>query len=153
MFSLRVITLPPNALYDAGTAQQQKSKSINCISKNRKNASAERQSRKQILWGTVISQFAIHYEDFSFLFRGESAPFAVTVPFTPFSVPFLEDLPLVTAGFLFTGGAWKAECSLHLRSWKLMNFHIMKACVMQMDARTAILTANTLKFPVLKSSF
>lgn len=54
-------------------------------------------------------------------------------------VPFLEDLPLVTAGFLFTGGAWKAECSLHRRSWKLMNFHIMKACVMQMEARTAIL--------------
>lgn len=54
-------------------------------------------------------------------------------------VPFLEVLPLVTAGFLFTGGAWKAECSLHRRSWKLMNFHIMKACVMQMEARTAIL--------------
>lgn len=53
--------------------------------------------------------------------------------------PFLEDLPLVTAGFLFTGGAWKAECSLHRRSWKLMNFHIMKACVMQIEARTAIL--------------
>lgn len=46
---------------------------------------------------------------------------------------------MVTAGFLFTGGAWKAECSRHLRSWKLMNFHIMKACVMQMEARTAIL--------------
>lgn len=54
-------------------------------------------------------------------------------------VPFLEDLPLVTVGFFFTAGAWKAECSLHLRSWKLMNFHIMNAWVMQMDARTAIL--------------
>lgn len=54
-------------------------------------------------------------------------------------VPFLEDLPLVTGGFFFTAGAWKVECSLHLRSWKLMNFHIMNAWVMQMDARTAIL--------------
>lgn len=38
----------------AGTVQQQKSKSRNYIFKNRKIASAERQSRKQILWGTLI---------------------------------------------------------------------------------------------------
>lgn len=72
--------------------------------KNRKISSAERYSKKQISLGT-FNQFIIHYEDFSFLLRGESAPFEVTVPFTPFSVPFLEALPLVTAGFFFTTGA------------------------------------------------
>lgn len=85
IFSPIVILLPSNALSNAGTVQQQKSKSRNCIFKNRKIASAERQSRKQILWGPLIRQFPIHYEDFSFLFRGESAPFDVTAPFTPFS--------------------------------------------------------------------
>lgn len=51
----------------------------------KKISSAERYRKKQISLGTVINQIIIHYEDFSFLLRGESAPFEVTVPFTPFS--------------------------------------------------------------------
>lgn len=70
----------------------------------KKISSAERYSTKQISLGTLINWIVIHYEDFSFLLRGESAPFEVTVPFTPFSVPFL-DLPFVTVGFFFTVGA------------------------------------------------
>lgn len=51
----------------------------------KKISSAERYSTKQISLGTLINWIVIHYEDFSFLLRGESAPFEVTVPFTPFS--------------------------------------------------------------------
>lgn len=70
----------------------------------KKISSAERYSTKETSLGTLINWIIIHYEDFSFLLRGESAPFEVTVPFTPFSVPFL-DLPFVTVGFFFTVGA------------------------------------------------
>lgn len=60
---------------------------LHFIFKNRrkKKSSAERYSTKQISLGTLINWIIIHYEDFSFLLRGESAPFEVTVPFTPFS--------------------------------------------------------------------
>lgn len=71
--------------------------------KKKKISRAERYSTKQVSLGTLINRIVIHYEDFSFLLRGESAPFEVTVPFTPFSVPFL-DLPFVTVGFFFTLG-------------------------------------------------
>lgn len=47
------------------------------------------------------------------------------------------DLLFVGAGFFFKVWAW--PCSLHRRSWKLMNFHIMKTWERQMAARTVIL--------------
>lgn len=47
------------------------------------------------------------------------------------------DLLLEGACFFFRVWAWL--CSLHRRSWKLINFHIMKAWVRQMAARTVIL--------------
>lgn len=47
------------------------------------------------------------------------------------------DLLLEGAGFFFKVWVW--PCSLHRRSWKLMNFHIMKTWERQMAARTVIL--------------
>lgn len=47
------------------------------------------------------------------------------------------DLLLEGACFFFKVWAW--PCSLHRRSWKLINFHIMKAWVRQMAARTVTL--------------
>lgn len=63
------------------------------------------------------------YDDFSFLALGESAPWEFT-PFTPLALSFF-DLLLAGTCFFFKVCAW--ACSLHRRSWKLINFHIMKA--------------------------
>lgn len=60
---------------------------------------------------------------------------------------FLEAFPLADTNFFFTDWGWEEECSLHLRSWKLMNFHIINAWVMQMEASTLILeTKNRQSF-------
>lgn len=63
------------------------------------------------------------YDDFSFLALGESALWEFT-PFTPLALSFF-DLLLAGTCFFFKVCAW--ACSLHRRSWKLINFHIMKA--------------------------
>lgn len=51
----------------------------------------------------------------------------------------LSFFDLLLEGTCFFFKVWAWECSLHRRSWKLINFHIMKAWVRQMAARTVIL--------------
>lgn len=55
----------------------------------------------------------------------------------PFAVSLLGSLLFGLTVFFFA--AWLWLCSLHFFSWKLMNFHIIQACVRQMAARQVIL--------------
>lgn len=65
----------------------------------------------------------------------------------------LENSPLVGSllwGLLFGltvffFEAWFWLCSLHFFSWKLMNFHIIQACVRQIAARQVILRRRGIK--------
>lgn len=54
----------------------------------------------------------------------------------------LSFFDLLLEGTCFFFKVWVWACSLHRRSWKLINFHIMKAWVRQMAARTVILIKN-----------
>ena len=51
----------------------------------------------------------------------------------------LSFFDLLLEGTCFFFKVWAWACSLHRRSWKLINFHIMKAWVRQMAASTVIL--------------
>ena len=58
-------------------------------------------SKEQTSLETLVNLLAIHYEDFSFLIWGESSSLFEVA--TPFSIPFLQNLPLIR--FFFTLGA------------------------------------------------
>lgn len=60
------------------------------------------------------------------------------------------DLLLEGGCFFFMVWAWL--CSLHRRSWKLINFHIMKAWVRQMAARTVTLQRKAQSNILISSS-
>lgn len=60
---------------------------------------------------------------------------------SPFAVSLLGGLLFGLTVFFFE--AWFWLCSLHFFNWKLMNFHIIQACVRQMAARQVILRGKT----------
>lgn len=65
-----------------------------------------------------------------------SQRFCTSFVLVPLPLSFFD---LLLEGTCFFFKVWAWACSLHRRSWKLINFHIMKAWVRQMAARTVIL--------------
>lgn len=75
--------------------------------------------------------------------RGQSRPRQAAAPAagSPLAGSLLWGLLFGLAAALLV--AWFWLCSLHFFSWKLMNFHIIQACVRQTAARQLILGADT----------
>lgn len=68
----------------------------------------------------------------------DRTPNAEVLKYSPLAGSFLWGLFFGLTIFFFE--AWFWLCSLHFFNWKLINFHIIQACVRQIAARQVILS-------------